>query len=795
MSTQRNQSESIESGNGVVSTQHAAAFRARQLQAIVDVTPWVVLSNIINAVVTLRFLLPVWPEWVAIAWFIAVVVVGCMGIPYWSRSRGNPLHSVSERTTWRVVGHAILISALWALIPAIVFAEVGPSEQLFIVAMATGMLCGGAFTLAILPRASHAYVVTLSIGSFIGCLQMPPNMVVPFLAVLAMFMCILFAVTASIARSFRARLVAEAAAAQQQELVSLLLNDFQEHTSDWFWETDARGQLCNVSPRIVSVFGVAAVQLDGRGLVSLLVERSGDESHSVANLDDIGRLQAALLTDQPFRALQVSVHVKGVWRRWLISGKPMLGKRNAIIGWRGVCSDITATYEAHAEVKRLATTDEVTGLANRHAFKRALQRVGAEPASLFYLDLDNFKAINDVHGHAVGDKALQAVAERLRDCIRPLDLLARVGGDEFAVLRFGNTDRHALERDAKMMCDALTQPCIVGSLRFVIGTSIGIAQAPRDAATGESLLRCTDLAVYESKDTGRGTWRFYTQDLGERAARRHRLQDDLRDGLHLDQFEVYYQPQFHAFDGRMIGAEALVRWHHPTRGDISPVEFIAAAEESGVIGTLGRWVLERACEAAMRWPSGLRIAVNVSAQQLVHPNWVRQVRDVLESTGLSPERLELELTETALIENTAVAMAAIVRLRALGVRIALDDFGTGYSSLAYLRRFPFDKIKIDHSFVVGITRDPGALAIVSAVARLASALQLEVTAEGVENNEQTKLLRELGCTSLQGFLLARPMSVQDMQQYVASEYSVPGLPGALFRHIDSITGEVVAQGR
>jgi EAL domain-containing protein (putative c-di-GMP-specific phosphodiesterase class I) len=222
------------------------------------------------------------------------------------------------------------------------------------------------------------------------------------------------------------------------------------------------------------------------------------------------------------------------------------------------------------------------------------------------------------------------------------------------------------------------------------------------------------------------------------------------------------------------------------------VEFIAAAEESGAIGALGNWVLQRACEAAMHWPAAMRVAVNVSAQQLVQPNWVRQVREILAITKLSPERLELELTETALIENTAVAMSAIVQLRALGVRVALDDFGTGYSSLAYLRRFPFDKIKIDQSFVVGITRDPGALAIVTAVARLATALQLEVTAEGVENNEQTKLLRELGCTSLQGYLFARPMTGESMRQYVATDYAIAGLPGVAFRYIDSVTGDVVA---
>jgi len=752
-----------------VEARQAAAFRARQLQAIVDVVPWIVLSNAVNALVSLYFSIDVWPTWVAIGWFVAVVLVACAGLPLWRATRQRPLQSVSVGTTSKVIAHGIVLAALWAMIPALAFLSASHAAQLFIVGMTTGMLCGGGFTLATIPRASNAYVGVLAIGAVLGVVQAPFDVCVPLLAVLIVYLGIIFAVTESLARSFQARLVAESAAAQQQELVSLLLNDFQEHTSDWLWETDAQGQLCNASERLAKVLDLMPAQLEGRELVALLVERSGESYESVANLDGIGRLQAALLED-----------------------KPLFSKDRVVIGWRGVGSDITATHEAHVEVRRLATTDEVTGLANRHAFKRALLRVGEEPAALFYLDLDNFKAINDIHGHAVGDHALLAVSERLRNCIRPSDLLARVGGDEFAVLRFGAAERRELERDAKRMCDALAQPCLVGSLRLGIGTSIGVAMAPDDAETGEALLRCTDLAVYEAKDAGRGTWRFYKRELGERAARRHRLQDDLRDGLHLEQFTVHYQPQFHAFDGRLIGAEALLRWHHPVRGNVSPVEFIAAAEESGVIGVLGNWVLQRACQAAMYWPVTMHVAVNVSAQQLVLPNWVQQVRDVLSATGLAPERLELELTETALIENTAVAMSAIVRLRALGVRVALDDFGTGYSSLAYLRRFPFDKIKIDQSFVDGITRDPGALAIVTAVAKLASALELEVTAEGVENNEQMRLLRELGCTSLQGYLFARPMTDENMRQYVATEYAVAGLPGVRHRHINSITGEVEA---
>lgn len=773
-------------------SQQRSAFRARQLQAIVDVTPWIVFSNIVNACVTLYFSVEVWPAWVSISWFSAVALVSCAGLPLWRATRRKPLESISPRVTFKVITHGGVLAILWAVIPALAFLSASHAAQLFIVAMTAGMLCGGGFALATMPRAAYAYVSVMSLGAIVGALQMPLDVGLPLLAILVVYVLIIFAMIASMARSFNARLVAEASASQQQELVSLLLNDFQEHTSDWFWETDAEGKLCNVTARLASMLDIPADQLEGRELVQLLVELSGDANDESANLDGVGRLQAALLDSRPFRSLQVSVTIGGARRRWLISGKPLFDRHNNLEGWRGVGSDITATHEAHVEVRRLATTDEVTGLANRHAFKRALLRVGREPAALFYFDLDNFKAINDVHGHAVGDQALQAVAKRLRRFTRPADLLARVGGDEFAVLRFGAPDKQQLELDAKRMCEALAKPCIVGSLRLVLGTSIGVAFAPDDAQSGEALLRCTDLAVYEAKGNGRGAWRFYTPELGDRAARRHRLQDDLRDGLHLEQFSVHYQPQFDAYDGRLIGAEALLRWRHPARGNVSPAEFIAAAEESGVMGMLGKWVLLRACEAATQWPSELRIAVNVSAQQLVHPHWVRQVREVLLATGLAPQRLELELTETALIENTAAAMSAIVQLRSLGVRIALDDFGTGYSSLAYLRRFPFDKIKIDHSFVMGITRDPGALAIVSAVAKLASALQLEVTAEGVENDEQTKLLRELGCTSLQGYLLARPMSDDDMRQYVATEYTVAGLPGVAFRHINSVTGEKVA---
>jgi len=775
-----------------VDARQASMFRARQLQAIIDVTPWVVLSNLVNAVVTLYFSIDVWPSWLAIGWFVAILVVSATGLPIWRVTRKQQLHAVSQKTALKVVAHGVVLATLWAVIPALAFLSASHPAQLFIVAVTAGMLCGGGFVLSVMPLAAYAYVSVMMIGASVGALQLEPEVGLPLLATLTVYVLIICAMVASLARSFKARLLAEASASQQQEFVSLLLNDFQEHTSDWFWETDTEGRLFNVTARLASIFDMPIEQLEGKEFVTLLVNLSEGADDGATHLDGIGRLQAALLENRPFRSLQVSVTIGGSHRRWLISGKPLLGKRNAVEGWRGVGSDITATHEAHVEARRLATTDEVTGLANRHAFKRALLRVGREPAALFYLDLDNFKAINDVHGHAVGDQSLLAVAKRLRRFTRPTDLLARVGGDEFAVLRFGEVNRPQLELDAKRMCEALAKPCIVDSLRLVLGTSIGVAFTPDDADTGEALLRCTDLAVYEAKNGGRGAWRFYTPELGERAARRHRLQDDLRDGLHLEQFSVHYQPQFDAYDGRLIGAEALLRWRHPSRGNVSPTEFIAAAEESGLMGMLGKWVLLRACEAATQWPAELRIAVNVSAQQLMHPNWVRQVREVLLATGLAPQRLELELTETALIENTAAAMSAIVQLRSLGVRIALDDFGTGYSSLAYLRRFPFDKIKIDPSFVMGITRDSGALAIVTAVARLASALQLEVTAEGVETNDQTKLLRELGCTSLQGYLFARPMSDDDMRQYVATEFTVAGLPGVAFRNIDSVTGERVA---
>lgn len=741
---------------------HAAAFRARQVSAILRVTPWVVLGNSLAAMIVVAMVRTDLPVMLPIAWAAAVMSVSMVGVPSWWRLRRQSLVSLSERTFHKTTLNGALLGSLWALAPLVAYPLTDSPGREVLIAMSVGMLGAGGFALAPAPVAANAFVATLGSGMFGALARSHQPTDFSLMIGLVFYLAIILAMIESSARNLGARLAAEADAATQKELVAMLLSDFQEHSSDWLWETDAQGCLREVSPRLAEVLGQPASELQGRHFSRLLDELRPAASDPV----EPGLLERKMDELKPFTGIDFEVCPAGQIRWWTLSGKPLHSRTGKIVGWRGVGSDVTVPHLAQQNVQRMAATDAVTGLANRHAFQQALAVVSDRPCALFYLDLDNFKGINDVYGHATGDRALKAAAEALQRCLGRGDLLARVGGDEFAILRWSRLDELSLSATAASLCNALHHPIEANGTRVHLGTSVGIAISPDHAVDGESLLRCADMALYAAKNAGRGRCTIYTSSLGESRARRHRLREDLKIALERGQLDVHYQPQFASQGGRMVGAEALLRWSHPEHGRVSPMEFIPLAEESGAIARLGDWVLEQSCLQAMRWDPRLHVAVNVSARQLVDPFWVQRVRHTLETTGLAPQRLELELTETVLIENSLAAMQAIVALRALGVRITLDDFGTGYSSLVYLRNFPFDRIKIDRTFVRNMTQDLSARAIVEAVVHLAESLGLEVTAEGVETPEQFAVLHDVRCTDVQGHLFARAMPAEDMARFL-----------------------------
>ncbi len=421
----------------------------------------------------------------------------------------------------------------------------------------------------------------------------------------------------------------------------------------------------------------------------------------------------------------------------------------------------TGIAEREHRIADLAFNDTLTGLPNRVSLRETLDqlvvrttRTGGDVAVLC-LDLDRFKAVNETLGHTIGDQLLQKIAGLLPQ-LAPDGYIARLSADEFAiVIAEPGTDRPRALGQAVL--DRLTQPLVVGGHPITIGVSIGIAVGPGDGANADALLKSADLALYRAKTDGRGVLRFFEQALDEAARARRELELDLREAVNHGHFTLAFQPIFDLKADRIGGFEALLRWQHPTRGWLSPVEFIPVAEETGLIVPIGEWVMREACRTATHWPEHVRIAVNVSALQFRSPGFQAVILQALAATGLDPRRLEVEITESVFLDGEGPVVALLHRLRAMGVRVALDDFGTGYSSLSYLRSFPFDKIKIDRSFVTPVAHDASAAAIVQAIIDLAAALKTDTTAEGVETEEQLGCLRAQGCGTIQGYLFSRPV--------------------------------------
>jgi diguanylate cyclase (GGDEF)-like protein/PAS domain S-box-containing protein len=435
-----------------------------------------------------------------------------------------------------------------------------------------------------------------------------------------------------------------------------------------------------------------------------------------------------------------------------------------------VIDDITERKEAEEKIAYMAHHDPLTGLVNRARFADRLGHLltmvgdGTKVVVLF-LDLDHFKYVNDTLGHMIGDDLLKAVADRLRGCVADTDTVARLGGDEFAIIHLEAAGAETASRLADRICTVIREPYDLGGLQALVDVSIGISSAP-DLATGSAdLMKQADVALYRAKADGRSVYRFFEPEMFARIEEQRALEADLRRGISKDQFELYYQPVIDIEDQRIVGLEALLRWHHPERGMISPAEFIPAAEETGLIAPLGEWVIRQACADAANWPSHIKIAVNLSPAQFRSHKLAQVVIEALAAAAVAPSRLELEITEEILLGHNRENLAVLEQLRGLGIKIVMDDFGVGYSSLNYLRLFPFDKIKIDRSFVNNLSNgDDLSFAIVQSVARLARVLEVPTTAEGIETKEQLELVRAAGCTEFQGYLFSAPRPAGEIAQ-------------------------------
>ena len=543
-----------------------------------------------------------------------------------------------------------------------------------------------------------------------------------------------------------------------------ILHDYEETGQGWFWETDRRGQITYVSDSVARTLDRGDGELIGRPFAELF-------NLEIDNHDGERTLLFHLSARSAFTDLAVRAGTEAEERWWSVNGRPVFDEFRNFCGFRGSGTDLTEKRKSAEHASRLAHFDSLTGLANRFQMSQSLEKILTAPlemhrdCSVFLLDLDRFKHVNDTLGHPAGDALLKQVAQRLERTVGKMGLVGRLGGDEFKVIIPGRIDRDQLGALAKDIIGSLSQPYSIEGHRVIIGASIGVALAPDDGVTSESIIRNADLALYAAKDGGRGRFHFYSSDLHSHAEERSRLEQDLRDAIAHGGLELFYQPVVHTATEKIAGFEALLRWRHPTEGWLSPAKFVPIAEESGLIGAIGEWAIRTACHDLARWPEDVRCAVNVSALQFANPNLPTIVTNAIAQAGIDPSRLELEITESVFLSDNEGTDAMFAALKAVGVRLALDDFGTGYSSLGYLKKAPFDKIKIDQSFVRGAT-EPGSRngAIIASITGLAQALGMDTTAEGVETLDELDLVRMFGCSHVQGYIYERALDAESATQ-------------------------------
>ncbi len=532
-----------------------------------------------------------------------------------------------------------------------------------------------------------------------------------------------------------------------------------------FWSSDAQGRLTYASPGLRAMLDDGTPPV-GRALLDLFAHDEADGERSL-------RFTLARRT----RFEHLIVHTgSGCERRWWSLSGEAIHDRGVFTGFHGHCTDISQARRKAEETSHLASHDPLTGLANRRHMTQMLARTltmlaaASRPCATLLIDLDRFKQVNDTLGHAAGDLLLKQVAERLVKLIGDESRVCRLGGDEFQIILPDVEDRGRLGELALTIIADLSQPYMIEGSRCLIGASIGLAIAPFDGTLAEELVRSADLALYAAKGSGRGRYRFFAGDLLRAAEERKTLEEDLHDALARGELALHYQPIVMAQDNRVIGGEALLRWTHPRCGAISPARFIPIAEESNLIRAIGEWVLFRACADAAAWPMPLRVAVNVSPVQFADEHFPVLVATALARSGLDPARLELEITEGVFMQENGATDARFKALKGLGVRLSLDDFGTGYSSLGYLRTAPFDKIKIDQSFVRGATQTGSRnRAIIAAIVALAQALDMETTAEGVESFDQFDLMKALNVSHVQGYIYSVPLDNAAFMQALGDE--------------------------
>jgi diguanylate cyclase (GGDEF)-like protein len=652
---------------------------------------------------------------------------------------------------WRPVALAVALAILWCSLPTYAFATQPPGVQV-VIGGAIGAMNLAAIALAAMPAAAMAWIATmtiaLSLGYYFGVSTLDVRIGLTFVATAAIA---IFGVS-RLTRWVFAQLQEMAKVRAQAESVRSLLNEYEHRGVGWLWQIDSDNRVVYISSRMTLLVGRSTNQIVGHSLPAALGGNS--------------KLGNALLARQPFANLEMELKTRRGTRWISLAGDPIIDMTGQFQGFRGVGSDITEVRKTQERLTNLANMDVLSGLPNRGRVRQllgeALSNAQASnvPCAIMFLDLDGFKPVNDTYGHPKGDAVLKGVAQRLVKEVGTAGHVGRMGGDEFAIVIHDAQGRKTIENLGKTLIDAVGAPYLIDGIEIRIGVSIGCALGPIDGQSVDDLIQKADVALYQAKNDGRGTCCLFNDEMRSVAENKLRLEQDLGNAIKLGQFRLLYQPQIRASDQQLVGFEALIRWHHPTRGIVSPLDFIPLAEETGLIMQLGDWVIEEACKAASAWPEHITVAINLSARQLVLPALPATVSTAMSRHRLQANRLELEVTESVFLGDTAGSLDVLKRLRTLGVGIALDDFGTGYSSLGYLNKAVFHKLKIDGSFVREAAKNHETVAIIQAIVALAKSFRMTITAEGVETADDFTRMKDLGCHQIQGYLFGRPMDFE-----------------------------------
>jgi diguanylate cyclase (GGDEF)-like protein len=657
----------------------------------------------------------------------------------------------SARTTIVI---SLMLGAIWWVPPLFFFGSADTAERIIMMVVTAGMVSAAGFTVATIPLAAFIQIWLLLGAATLMAVQFGEPWLVGLMPVYGALMS---SAVITHARQFVRHVRARLQLQEQGELLELL-QELQASGTGGLWELDANLTITKISNSLAEAIDIPVDDVIGLTAYQLMDPKGRIAEISIGMRTYFEHLENGV----EFRDL--AVPSSGRW--WSLSAKPVVDG-GEIVGWRGVASDVTALRLTGDDAVRAARTDPLTGVANRLLVRELLEEAllgqddRSDGCALLLVDLDRFKLVNDTMGHAVGDQLLCEVARRLEGSVGKGGRIGRLGGDEFAVVWTGPSDDENLSLFSERLITELAKPFSVGAATMNIGATIGIARGCRDGCSEEQLMRSADLALYRAKEEGRGGYAFFDHSMYVAAEDLRSLENDVRDALDTAALRLVYQPIVDAHTSAVVGREALLRWLHPTRGEISPHRFIPIIEDAGLIHRIGDWVIRGACAEAAGWHEPLRIAVNVSAAQLTGPGLAQTVLGALAATGLAPDRLELEVTESVFLGDDAATLESLNRLRALGVRLVLDDFGKGYSSFGYLVRTCFSKIKIDQTFVRGAAQGSReSVAIVHAILALARGLGVETTAEGIETADQGRIMRELGCTQLQGFYFGRPTPAQ-----------------------------------